>query len=52
MNSLKDITIIDSHFHIWDRELLELEWIKGTALDRDFSFEDYETKISNLYDIN
>lgn len=48
MNSLKDITIIDSHFHIWDRELLELEWIKGTALDRDFSFEDYESEYEGL----
>lgn len=33
--------VIDTHFHIWERTATPIEWIKGTHLDRDFTFEDY-----------
>lgn len=34
--------IIDTHFHIWDRKLLQLDWLAGfPALDRDFTYKEY-----------
>lgn len=46
---LQDIHIIDTHFHIWDRELIDLEWVKGLErLDRDFSFEYFMKEYDGL----
>lgn len=47
MNNLK---IIDTHFHIWDLDSINIEWIKGNdRLNKNFTFENY---INEYKDIN
>lgn len=41
MQDFKNLRIIDTHFHIWERDNFSLDWIKGTAFDRDFTLQDY-----------
>lgn len=36
------LPVIDAHQHLWDKEVLDLEWIKSTALlNRSYTSEDY-----------
>lgn len=42
-----DIPIIDTHQHLWDLDLLPLEWVSG-VLDRSFVMEDYLLEVKGL----
>lgn len=42
-------SIVDTHFHIWERKDIPIEWIKHTKFDRDFSFEDYLKAYENIH---
>lgn len=46
--TLRDIRILDTHFHIWDRGLVTLDWILNSSLNKDFSFEEYMQEYDGL----
>lgn len=43
------VSIVDTHVHLWDLDRLRLPWIEaGSALDRDYLPDDYETAAAGL----
>ncbi|MCE3037909.1 L-rhamnose mutarotase [Helicobacter anatolicus] len=45
---MKNLKIIDTHFHIWEREFFAIEWIKNSEFDRNFTFKDYVKSYKDL----
>ncbi|PAF44897.1 L-rhamnose mutarotase [Helicobacter sp. 11S02629-2] len=46
------LEVVDSHFHIWNLDVLNLPWLKDCkAIDKSFSMDDY-AKLYGSYDID